>query len=282
MRRILDLLDAHTPEFTLGAALVLSVVLMSLGSETQAKVRAVVQVVLWPSQRAVSLAEGYASLWGENRSLRRELAERLLDEDRLRSLEAENLRLRDLLSFRARSDLDLIPAQLVGRDAGLLSGRVLVDRGRADGVGERMTVICPGGLVGKVGSVGEERAEVELLTAKGFAVSARVVNRDVHGVVKWDASERRLVMETVPVQVVVEPGEVVVSSDLGGTFVDGVRIGRVVETQEDESGLFNEVYLESPTYLWSLREIFIVRRVISSPADSILAGGRPAILERAR
>jgi cell shape-determining protein MreC len=96
----------------------------------------------------------------------------------------------------------------------------------------------------------------------------------VQGIVKWDADKWRLVMTDVPLQTEVSPGEMVVSSDLGGSFVDDIRIGRVVETTVDTNRLFNVVYLERPSYLWSLREVFIVRDVVSSPVDSLFVGFR--------
>jgi rod shape-determining protein MreC len=279
MRRILELLDRHTAGVSLVAAVVLSGALMSLGEAEQSKVRAAVQVALWPSQRAVSLVEGYSSLWGENRRLRRLAAESTLDGDRLRELEAENRRLRNLLGFSERGDMKLIPAQVVRRDAGPLAGAILVDRGRNHGVSERMTVIGAEGLVGSVAAAGAERSEIELLTAKDFAVSSRVEGSDVHGIVKWHPAARRLRMHNVPVQVEVAPGDVVLTSSLGGKFVDGVRIGRVEEVGEDEDGLFKRIDLETPAYLWSLREVFIVPEVISSPLDSALSRAGPDLLE---
>lgn len=270
MRWILELLDRHTPLVSLGVAVVLSAALMSLGEAGQAKVRAAVQVALWPSQRAVSLVEGYSSLWMENRRLRRVLTEASLDRDRLESLAAENRRLRELLRFAERSHLDLIPAQVVRRDAGPLSGVILIDRGLADGIRERMTVTSTQGLVGTVAAVGRANSEVELLTSKDFAVSARLSGRDVHGIVKWDPAGWCLRMHNVPVQNEVIAGDVVLSSSMGGNFVDGVRLGRVKRVAGGDDGLFKEIVLETPAYLWSLREVFVVPEVVPSPLDTIL------------
>jgi rod shape-determining protein MreC len=270
MRRILELLDRHTAAFSLGVAVVLSAALMSLGKAEQREVRAALQVALWPSQRAVSLVAGYTALWSENRRLRRDLASAKLDRDTLEGLKGENRRLRALFGFSARSDLDLIPAQVVRRGAGLLPGVILIDRGTASGIRELMTVICPEGLVGTVAVARSANSEVELLTAKDFAVSARVAGRDVYGIVKWDPGAGRLRMQNVPVQVDIVPGDLVLTSSLGGKFVDGVRIGRVKRVEEDEDGLFNKIELEAPTYLWSLREVFVVSEARPSPLDTLV------------
>jgi rod shape-determining protein MreC len=269
MRRILELLDRHTAAFSLGIAVVLSVALMSLGKAEQQEVRAALQVALWPSQRAVSLVAGYTALWPENRRLRRNLASTRLERDALENLKRENRRLRALLGFSARSDLDLIPAQVVRRGAGLLPGVVLIDRGRASGIRELMTVVCPEGLVGTVAVVRSANSEVELMTAKDFAVSARIAGLNVYGIVKWDPGTGRLRMQNVPVQVDVVPGDLVLTSSLGGNFVDGVRVGRVKRVEPDEDGLFNKIELEAPTYLWSLREVFVVSEVRPSPLDTL-------------
>jgi rod shape-determining protein MreC len=282
MRRILELLDRHTAVVSLAAAIVLSGALMSLGEAEQSKVRAAVQVALWPSQRAVSLVEGYSSLWGENRRLRKLASQSMLDGDRLGDLEAENIRLRSLLQFSQRGELDLVPAQVVRRDAGPLPGVILVDRGSRHGVEERMTVISTEGLVGSVVAVGEDRSEIELLTASGFAVSSRIAGSGVHGIVKWHPAGRRLRMHNVPVQVEINPGDVVLTSNLGGNFVDGVRIGTVQEVGEDDEGLFKRIELETPAYLWSLREVFVVPEVVPSPLDSVLVRPHDALLETVR
>jgi rod shape-determining protein MreC len=270
MRRILELLDRHTAAVALGIAVVLSAALMSLGKAEQREVRAALQVALWPSQRAVSLVTGYTALWPENRRLRRDLASTTLDRDALENFKRENRRLRALLGFSARSDLDLIPAQVVRRGAGLLTGVILIDRGTASGIRELMTVMCPEGLVGAVAVARRANSEVELITAKDFAVSARIAGRDVFGIVKWDPGAGRLRMQNVPVQVDVVPGDLVLTSSLGGNFVDGIRIGRVESVEEDEDGLFNRIELEAPTYLWSIREVFVVSEVRPSPLDTTL------------
>ncbi len=271
MRRLLELLYRHTPALCLGVAVALSVALMSLGEAEQSVARTAVQTVLWPSQRAVSLVEEYTSLWDENRRLRRELAENNLNEDVVASLVAENERLRDLLDFPKRSEIDLIPAQVVRRDAGPLLGEMLIDRGSSHGIRERMTVVSTEGLVGRVVSARSANSDVELLTAKGFAVSARVEGRGVSGIVKWHPDRRQLRMHNVPVQDEVHPGDIVVTSSLGGNFVDGVRIGAVKRVDDDEDGLFKIVELEAPTYLWSLREVFVIPKASLSPFGIYLA-----------
>lgn len=282
MRRILELLDRHIAVVLLAALIFLSGALMSLGETEQSKVRAAVQIALWPSQRAVSLVEGYTSLWGDNRRLRRLVSESMIDNDRLRDLEAENRRLRGLLDFSDRHGMGLIPAQVVRRDAGPLPGVILVDKGRGQGVAERMSVICADGLVGLVLRAGAERSEIELLTAKDFAVSARVSRSEVHGIVKWHPAARRLRMHNVPAQLEVNRGDVVLTSSLGGNFVDGLRIGVVQEVSEDDDGLFKNIDLETPAYLWSMREVFIVPEVIPSPLDSVLSRRSYGLLEAVR
>jgi len=264
MRWILELLDRHGATVSLGAAAVLSAALMSLGDRGQAKVRAAVQVALWPSQRAVSLAEEYCSLLGRNRRLAKALAEATVNGDLLAELESENERLRDLLDFAKRSEFELIPAQVVRRDAGPLCEVLLVDKGRRDGVGERMTVVCERGLVGVVVNAGESSSEVRLLTSKDFAASATIAGKNVHGVVKWDPALWKLKMLNVPVHEDVTEGDVVLTSSLGGNFVDGVRVGRVERVRPGEEGLFKEITLETPAYLWSVREVFVIPRIVSS------------------
>ena len=93
----------------------------------------------------------------------------------------------------------------------------------------------------------------------------------MHGIVKWHPADRRLRMHNVPVQVEVHPGDVVLTSSLGGNFVDGVRIGRVESVGDDDDGLFKKIEMETPAYLWSLMEVFIVPEVVPSAVDSILA-----------
>ncbi|MBR2490071.1 MAG: rod shape-determining protein MreC [Ruminiclostridium sp.] len=84
----------------------------------------------------------------------------------------ENENLRSLLGWTAdRQDLDLTPAQVVGREKDTWDRTITLDRGKKAGVrGGQYVVEANGALVGLVETVGRTWCEVTLVTSPGFSL----------------------------------------------------------------------------------------------------------------
>jgi rod shape-determining protein MreC len=190
----------------------------------------------------VDSVRGFGGLAEENRRLHQEVIS-LQTEKRVRdTLEEENLRLSELLEFRNRQTIQLIPAQVVTRSINGWWQSVGIGKGTRDGIHPNQAVISPDGLVGRTAEVSAHSAEILLVSDPACKVSARIARTGSFGLVvgrgvnlKGHPLARMLfIHKETPVRV----GDDVVTSGLGGVFPKDILIGRVEEVHTDEAGLY--------------------------------------------
>lgn len=206
------------------------------------------------SRRAEELSRRVAALEGELLSAR---------EYRL-----ENERLKQLLDYKsgpaAAAGLEVRAAAVIGRDPGNWFATITINRGRAHGVAENMTVLTPRGLVGRVIGAGEHSATVLLITDPRSAVGALIQETRTPGLVEGEAGGTgRLHMIHIPNDRPVQEGQVVVTSGTGSLFVKGVPIGQVTRVRRDSTGLFLEAEVKPFVDFHRLEEVLVVTGVRS-------------------
>jgi rod shape-determining protein MreC len=121
----------------------------------------------------------------ENARLRGEVERLAQFEAANELLSRQNQTLRRELGMREMSRHRLLTAEVIGRDPNNWFRTVVINRGRRDGVEQGMAVVNWQGLVGKVLSVTNYTATVQLLidpgfgTDPGFAAGARTVGHEL-------------------------------------------------------------------------------------------------------
>jgi len=181
-----------------------------------------------------------------------------LDNMRLREAAWENLRLRRALEFRRREGIpQVIPAEVIGRDPDHIYDTVVINAGQDRGIQRDWPVVTAEGLVGHVSQVDARRSVVQLLMRS--RVSALVQKRRAQGIVSW-VHGNRFELRFVEASSVVQKGDRVVSSGLGGRYPKGIPIGVVVQVRtRKRDPLFQEVFLESSVNFLGLEEVFVIR-----------------------
>lgn len=182
----------------------------------------------------------------------------------LGQLEAENLRLRQLLALGHRLQRGFVPAEgLHGQGIGE-SHALLLTVGAKAGVVPRSAVVAPQGVVGLVTSVGNTTSQAILWSHPDFRVSAMSADGTTFGIVTPHLSgndeacrgageaacagpERMLLeMRGVAFRDPLKPGTLVASSGLGGVFPRGILIGTVIgELKTTEQ--WSRTYLVRPS-----------------------------------
>ena len=171
----------------------------------------------------------------QSRSLHSRVATDPLLLENLEALRQENRRLRDLLGLAQRDDWDAVMAEVVGKETGRLGTVILVNRGSSTGVAEGWIACSPDGLVGKVARVRDTFSQVQLIANYNSPVSVRVERSGVEAVVEWTpALPTKLSMKFVQPDSDVKPGDVVVSSGLGGVYPAGLRVGRITKVRTEK------------------------------------------------
>lgn len=189
------------------------------------------------------------------------------------ALEAENSRLRNLLTLGARLRWGFVPAEVLsGRGVGE-QYTVPLSAGSRSGVREFSPVVAPEGLVGVVKTADPTMSIAIIWSHPDFRVSAMAADGSAFGIVAahlGDGPERYLLeMRGVPVRGTIAPGTEIVTSGLGGTFPRGIPIG-IVMGEAQTSELWARTYLLRPAVLPSA--ISAVMVLTPARADSGVAG----------
>lgn len=194
----------------------------------------------------------------ENRALRQENAELRNQIVLLHEAEIENESLRRLLEFkRAAPSQQLLAAEVIGRDPNNLLDYLIVDRGRADGVERNMPVLAADGLIGRISEVAENAATVLLITDPSSSISALVQRSRATGIVQG-ALGHRLLLRYVAQDGSMEPGDIVITSGLGGNLPKNLVIGQVVEVAQSEAAMFQEATLVPAVAASELERVLIL------------------------
>jgi rod shape-determining protein MreC len=159
----------------------------------------------------------------ERRDIEREAA---LGE--LADLAAENARLRALLDAAERLERRTLATELAAIDLDPFAHRLVVKRGRVDGVAVGMPVIDADGVLGQVEQTDRATSRVILLTDPDHALPVQILPSGERTIAYGSGRVDRLRLNDLPMNTLVQVGDLVVSSGLGGQFPPGLPVGRVV------------------------------------------------------
>jgi rod shape-determining protein MreC len=213
------------------------------------------------------VADGVAEVWAlyteigrlraDNARLRRELDRTTREVAALREQAAAARRLEELLGFRDQMAHRAVAARVVSRDPSRWYGTVVVDRGSRDGVTRNAPVVTAQGVVGRVMEVTPAAARVLLVADSRSAVGALVQRTRDLGVVEG-RGEWTLHLRYLSRAAQVAPGDVVVTSGLGGVFPRGLVIGRISRVVRREGELLLEAEVEPAAALDRVEEVLIL------------------------
>ena len=201
----------------------------------------------------------------ENAKLRQDLAMYEQDKLDLEELKKENERLRKLLDYAGTfSGLEYKAAKVIGASNGVWFDMLTINIGRNQGVETDMPVICGSGLVGKVTDVGANWCEVTSIIDSSVNVAVTVERtRDncmVRGVFSATSSNS-LELYYLPTDLTdLVPGDVIMTSGIGGIYPKGIRVGTVEEVMldKDPDGV-NAIVAPSVDFL-HLEEVMVVTK----------------------
>ena len=233
-------------------------------SRTVSPVQFALQQFARPLVRTLGKLDRLASLEGENESLRRE-NESLRNQLILsREAQVENERLRSLLSFKsAVPNFRLLSAEVIGYDPGNILQRFIIDRGAEDRVEPGMPVLAAGGLVGRISQVSVMSSKVMLITDPSSSVTASIQRSRATGVVQG-AAGNVLVMRYIPQGDTVTPGDVVLTSGLGGNFPRRLIIGYVASVTTRDVGMFQEAEIVPAVSLRDIEAVMVLLNFVPS------------------
>lgn len=178
---------------------------------------------------------------------------------RLRQLEQENRRLRDMLEYQDRSEFDLQPVLIVGKEITGINNFITINAGTKDSLMEGMPLVTSDGLIGKIVLTGKYYSQVMPFYSSLFRVSARVQENQANGIVSWTGEHHgELVMNFVPKTIPVDSGFVIETSGFSNQFPAGIPIGKVTRTEAEAGRETQRIYLEPFVSLSEIDRGFVI------------------------
>ena len=163
-----------------------------------------------------------------------------------------------LLDFgRTNPEYSYIAATVIGREISPFLQYIIIDRGSNQGVRYGMPVVTQQGLVGRVDAVIAGAARVKLITDSTSVVNIRLQSAGIEaqlvGSLTGDLS-----LDMIPLDQIVEPGDVVLTSGLGGNFPANVFVGQVLSTQRRDNALFQTATVQPIVDFESISAVLVV------------------------
>jgi rod shape-determining protein MreC len=201
----------------------------------------------------------------ENEQLRRQVEDLQRQLLRLQTVEGAYLRLGEAVQYARRSNQPLQVADVVYADHASWLRSLLVYVGER-GARRDQPVLADSGLVGRVIAVGGGYAKVQLITDRTSAVGAMIERTSRQGVARGD-SRSGLLLDYVPLQADVRPGDRVVTAGIDGIYPRGVALG-AVRAVRPGTQLFHHVEVTPTVDFGTLDHVYLLPPVPDARALS--------------
>lgn len=181
----------------------------------------------------------------------------LLDET-----EKENARLTELLGYvETNPNLHFVTASVIGRDSNPYIDTIMLNAGSRNGVTEKMAVITPHGVVGRVSEVGPNWCRVKTMCDEKMRISVMVQRtRDegmLGGLYLEDGERIGALLYYLPGKADIRVGDTIRTSGIGGVFPKGIYVGTVIAVNEEGKGNYDAIVSMDIDFL-HLEEALIV------------------------
>ncbi len=207
----------------------------------------------------------------ENEILEGKMKQVSLMESIFLETKSQNRRLKNMLDFRGNVPYETIPALIVGRDAQNWTAAVWIDRGTKDGVEPDSPVIAlqgdpmnaadvTSGVIGRVLECGANSSKVLLISDPLSSIAVGLPRNQEQGLVQGQGSFE-VVLEYLNQTAQFEPGDIVMTSGLGGVFPAGLPVGKLKSIIQTRSG-FARAEVVPAVSLSRLREVIVLRKAL--------------------
>ena len=154
---------------------------------------------------------------------------------RLKQLEKDNKRLREILSLQRLSDSESISANVISRKTGSFWRHIILNKGAKDGVEIGNFIVGPGGLLGRVDNTSLFTSTVKLLTSPESKVGVWVERIQMHGLLIGSGIDYpKVIFYNKDIDIKV--GDFVLSSPASTLLPPNIPIGIIQSVDEEFKG----------------------------------------------
>ena len=194
----------------------------------------------------------------QNAALQNDMARLQAQVVQLQQQVAETQALAALVNFsRSNPDNSYTAASVIGRDPSPFLHYIIIDKGSNDGLRRGMPVVTDQGLVGRVDAVISSAARVQLITDAASVINVRLEKTGREAQLIGTISGG-LALDLIPQDVVIGPGDVVLTSGLGGGYPTDLIVGQVLTVRKQDSDLFQQATIQPVVDFAQLKIVLII------------------------
>lgn len=216
--------------------------------------------ISWVLEHVSSGFQNYVYLW----STRKDNLE-LLDENRrllntiasLRETQQENIRLRKLLKFIEQFKTETVVARVIAKDVSTEFRALRINRGEDSGIRKNMAVVTNEGIVGRILRTTATTSDVVTVLDLNSAVDAINERSRARGVIEGLTEETCQLRFTLRTDDIL-PGDILISSGLGGIFPKGIPVGTVSKVRRKPFGITQDVEIRPSIDFSKLEEVLVI------------------------
>ena len=194
----------------------------------------------------------------ENLELTARLRLANLQLQRFAALEEENRRLRDMRENSAGVAERAMVASIMNVDLDPFRHRVLLDKGSSDGVFKGQAVLDAEGIFGQVSKVNVQTAEAILISDAEHAIPVQSNRSGLRTIAVGTGDPDRLSLPFVTIEADLKPGDLLLSTGMGGVFPPGYPVAEVTRVDRAASATFALVEARPTALLDRDREVLLV------------------------
>jgi rod shape-determining protein MreC len=259
LQRFLDFFIAFKEYVALTFFIAASLTLIAISRNADVgPVRAFATALVGAVQSTYAWIPNPVSLNRENKQLEENAIELAAEVGKLRRAEAENIELRRMLGIAPRKEWKLLPSEVVGKTTNFQRNNLTLNVGAADGVREGMAVVTDAGLVGRVLSVSQHFALVQMLLNTDVRVASKVARSRIEGIVTWDVDGGPTLQMEVPKALDVLTGDLVVTSEYSSYFPAEVPIGLVTNMRNKANSLMRVLVITPSVNFFRVEHCYVI------------------------
>ena len=193
----------------------------------------------------------------------------------------ENTRLREVTRYNVPTEYLSVVARVATRDSSSWWQRIVIRKGRNDGIRPGAPVVFGDTVVGRVTAVHLTTSEVDLVTSPGFRCTAYLEGDDqnrivlINGVAANSLGTAKARVSVIPYDYLLPAGTParVTTTGMGGVFPSGLTLGYLDGgAYATQVGNFKESLLVPSRDLYNLQEVSVLVPIHQTPGEALMQG----------
>ena len=201
--------------------------------------------------------------------------------NKFEDIRRENVRLREITHYNVPAEYMSVVARVATRDSSSWWQRIVIRKGRKDGIRPGAPVVFGNTVVGRVTAVHLTTSEIDLVTSPGFRCTAYLEGDDqnhivlVNGVASNSLGTAKARVSVIPRDYSMPAGQParVFTTGMGGVFPSRLILGYLDGgTYATQVGNFKESLLVPSRDLYNLQEVSVLVPLHQNPGEALMQG----------